>query len=122
MKETTVKKYIRAIYEAGGVNEFVRTSDIAKRLGYKPSSVTGTFKKMAEKDIVIYIPYTGVKFSTKGKKIAERVIERLDTLRRLLLHIGIPKELAETECKNLELILSENTMIYIDKYQNNESR
>ena len=116
MKETTVKNYIRAIYEAGGVNDFVRTSDIAKRLGYRPSSVTEIFKNMAEEGIVIYIPYRGVKFSTKGLKIAEIGIERLDTLRRLLLHIGIPEELAEVESKTLELILSEKTIIYIEKF------
>lgn len=116
MKKTTVKNYIRVIYEAGGVNELVRTSDIAKMLGYRPSSVTGIFQKLAQEGIIIYIPYRGVKFSTKGKKIAEKVIRRLDILRRFLLYIGIPQELAETECKNLELILSEKTMEYIDKY------
>ena len=72
MKGTTVKNYIMAIYEAGGEKEFVRTSDVAKALGYRPSSVTETFQKMAQEGVIVYIPYRGVKLTEKGKRIVDK--------------------------------------------------
>jgi len=44
MMETTMKKYLLAVYETGEGEDFVRISNIAKRLGVKPSSVTEFFK------------------------------------------------------------------------------
>ena len=107
IKGTTMKNYITAIYEAGGEEEFVRTSDVAKALGYRPSSVTETFQKMAQEGVIVYIPYRGVKLTEKGKRIVDKTIARQSTLRNLLLYIGAPQDLAKTESKKLEQVISD---------------
>ena len=107
MKDTTIKNYIMAIYEAGGEKEFVRTSDVAKALGYRPSSVTETFQKMAQEGVIVYIPYRGVKLTEKGKRIVNKTISRQNTLRSLLLCMGAPQDLAKIESKKLEQVISD---------------
>ncbi|MCD6108163.1 MAG: metal-dependent transcriptional regulator [Thermoplasmata archaeon] len=102
-----MKNYITAIYEAGGEKEFVRTSDVAKALGYRPSSVTETFQKMAQEGVIVYIPYRGVKLTEKGKRIVDKTIARQSTLRNLLLYIGAPQDLAKIESKKLEQVISD---------------
>ncbi|MDO9536803.1 MAG: metal-dependent transcriptional regulator [Thermoplasmata archaeon] len=120
MMETMMKIYMMAIYETGGEKEFVRTSDVAKVLGYSPPSVTEAFHKMAKEGVVEYIPYRGVKLTEKGKKIGEKTIARQNTLRRLLLCIGAPQDLAEIECKKLEPVMTDRCIEYIRNFLKNQ--
>ena len=116
MRDATVKNYIMAIYEAGGEKELVRTSDVAKALGYRPSSVTETFQKMAQEGVITYIPHRGVKLTAKGKEIAEKAIARRETLRGVLTHFGVPLKLVESECKRLEVVINEEVIGYINDF------
>jgi len=79
-------------------------------LGVKPSSVTETFQKLSAQGFLEYIPYRGVKLTDGGKKIADKIIARQNTLRRLLLYMGLPKELSETESKKLELAITDEVV------------
>jgi len=110
MKGTTVKNYIMAIYEASGEKEFIRTSDVAKALKYRPPSVTETFHKMAKEGVIVYIPYRGVKLTEKGKRIVDKTIARQSTLRSLLLCMGAPQDLAKIESKKLEQVISDRSI------------
>ncbi|GEM_PF-3271810 len=116
MKDATIKNYIMAIHEAGGEKEFVRTSDVAKALGYRPSSVTETFQKMAQEGVIVYISYRGVKLTEKGKRIVNKTIARQNTLRSLLLYIGAPPDLAKIESTNLEQVISDRCIECIRKF------
>jgi len=117
MKNITTKNYIMAIYEESRGKRLIRTSDVARVLGYKSPSVTESFQKMAKDDIITYIPHIGVKLTRKGKEIAEKVIERRKVLRELLIYLGIPKELAENESKKFEMAMSKEAFDYINVSQ-----
>jgi len=118
--ETTMNLYLLAVYETGEGEDFIRTSNIAKRLGFKPSSVTEAFQKLSAQGFLEYIPYRGVKLTDRGKKIADKIIARQNTLRRLLLYMGLPKDLAETECKKLEPAITEEAISYIRAFLKNQ--
>lgn len=120
MKNATVKIYITAIYETGGEKEFVTTSDIAKALEYNPASVTETFQKMSDERLIEYVPYSGVKLTEKGKEFAEKVIMRRRIPKRLLVNLGIPCDLAEIECKRLELVMTDRSIEYVHDFLKNK--
>ena len=120
MKNATIKNYITAIYDTGGEKEFVTTSDVAKALEYNPASVTEAFRKMSDEKLIEYVPYAGVKLTEKGKEFAEKVVLRRRILKGLLVNLGIPCDLAEIECKRLELAITDRSIGYVQDFLKNK--
>ncbi len=117
MKNITIKNYIMVVCKESRGKGLVRVSDVARVLGYKTPSVTESLQKMAKDGIITYIPHIGVKLTGKGKEIAKKVIKRRKALRKLLIYLGIPKELAENESKKLEMVMSKEAFDYINVSQ-----
>ena len=71
------ENYLKAIfhlerqYQSG-----VSTNSLAEEMDTKASSVTDMIKKLAEKDLVKYRKYQGVKLSDAGRKAAVEVIRK----------------------------------------------
>ncbi len=69
-----VEEYLEAMLdiqrEKGRV---VKTSDLAKKLNVKPSSVTEMLLKLSKKGYVEYQPYYGAVLTEKGREVAERI-------------------------------------------------
>ena len=66
--------YLKAIYTLGRTNPQVSTSLLADHLGFKPASVTGMLKTMADLQLVSYTPYRGVELSPSGERLALEVV------------------------------------------------
>lgn len=71
------ENYLKAIFHlqrtySSGVN----TNALAKEMDTKASSVTDMVKKLAEKELVEYKKYQGVKLSKFGKEAAVEVIRK----------------------------------------------
>ena len=71
------ENYLKAIYHLsnhGG--DSVSTNAIAEKMETKASSVTDMIKKLADKDLVNYVKYQGVKLTEKGRLTAVSVIRK----------------------------------------------
>lgn len=69
-----VEEYLEAIYDIQQERRrIVKTSDLAKRLGIKPSSVTEMLMKLSERGYVEYQPYYGVVLTDQGLGVAKRI-------------------------------------------------
>ena len=71
------ENYLKAIYHIskhGSV--MVSTNSIAEKMQTKASSVTDMIKKLADKELVNYIKYQGVKLTEKGRLTANEVIRK----------------------------------------------
>jgi DtxR family Mn-dependent transcriptional regulator len=69
-----VEEYLEAIYDIQEKEKRVaKTSDLAKTLKVKPSSVTEMLIKLKEKGYVEYQPYYGVSLTKKGEDVARRI-------------------------------------------------
>ncbi len=69
-----VEEYLEAIYDIQEKKKkVVKTNDLAKRLGVKPSSVTEMLMKLSEKGFVEYQPYYGVVLTDAGLGVAKRI-------------------------------------------------
>ncbi len=69
-----VEEYLEAIYDIQEKKKrVVKTNDLAKKLGVKPSSVTEMLLKLSEKGFVEYQPYYGVVLTDEGLGVAKRI-------------------------------------------------
>ena len=71
------ENYLKAIFHLE--HDFhgeVSTNAIAESMETKPSSVTDMVQKLAEKKLLTYKRYKGVKLTAEGKKVATNVIRK----------------------------------------------
>ena len=77
MHSFTEENYLKTIYKLGDNNaNEVNTSSLAVHMGIKSSTVTDMLKKLADKKLVKYEKYKGVRLNEDGKKIAIKIIRR----------------------------------------------
>lgn len=77
MFTSSEENYLKAIYHLGLLSEKgVSTNAIAKKLETKASSVTDMMKKLAEKNVLIYLKYQGVTLTEEGKKTAALIVRK----------------------------------------------
>ena len=76
MNSFTEENYLKAIFKLSKTNGEASTNAVAEELDTKASSVTDMLKKLAEKKLVNYAPYKGVKLTESGQKIAISVIRK----------------------------------------------
>ncbi len=91
-----IEEYLEAILDVQEKEKRVaRTSDIAKRLNVKPSSVTEMFSKLKEMGYVDYIPYKGVVLTEEGRRIAEKIKKCYKVFESFFRFIGVDEEKAK---------------------------
>ncbi len=98
-----VEEYLEAILDIQGKDrKVVKTSEVARRLNVKPSSVTEMFTKLKEMGYVEYIPYRGVVLTEKGKRVAEKIKRYYEIFVRLFRFLGVEDEKAKKLSCELE--------------------
>ena len=71
------ENYLKAIYSlSSDIQKDISTNMIAEKIQTKASSVTDMMKKLAEKGLVVYEKYKGVKLSDEGKEIATSIVRK----------------------------------------------
>lgn len=105
----SMEDYLRAIYLLQQQHGEVTTSALSEQLGgFKPGSVTGMIKKLAELELVDYTPYQGVRLTAAGQKIALEVIRHHRLLELYLVQaLGYSWDEVHEEADALEHYISE---------------
>jgi DtxR family Mn-dependent transcriptional regulator len=76
MHSVSEENYIKALYHLQRGDKLVSTNDIAGRMRTRASSVTDMLKKLADKNLVDYIPYKGSKLTSRGHACATQIIRK----------------------------------------------
>ncbi len=112
------ENYLKAIFhlEHDSAGE-VSTNAIAESMDTRPSSVTDMIQKLAEKKLLTYKRYKGVKLTKEGIKVAANVIRKhrlweVFLVEKLNFHWDEVHEIAE----QLEHIQSEELITRLDKF------
>jgi len=100
------EEYIKVVSFLQGKNGRARTTDVANKLGIKPSSATEMLKRLNEKGLIKYKPYYGSTLTKEGKKIAKKLNAKYEIIKNFLQSIGIKEEIAAIDACNIEHILS----------------
>lgn len=118
MKELseTEEDYLRSIYELSLENRYATVSEIARKLGVRPPSVTDMMKKLGDEGYIVYRPYKPIILTEKGKKVAENISHKHSVLRNFLKIIGIDEDIAEEDACGIEHHLHPETIDRLTKF------
>ena len=111
MKKTTdtidlsasLDDYIEAIYHIVEEKLVARSKDIATRLHVSRASVTEALRALAKKELINYAPYEAITMTKYGRKVAEDVIHRHNSLKRFFIEVlAISETIAEEAACKIE--------------------
>lgn len=93
----SLEDYMEAIYHIIEEKLVARSKEIAARLDVSRASVTEALRALSKRGLINYAPYEAITMTEKGRKVAEDVIFRHETLKRffvevLALNEGIAEE------------------------------
>ncbi len=113
------EEYIKTIYLFQQKYRTVHNSEIARALNVKSASVTEMLQKLYKKKLVTYRPYKGATLTVKGRKIAEKLVNRYNVLTDFLQIIGVDRETAEIDACNIEHIITSDSVGQLKQFVEN---
>jgi DtxR family transcriptional regulator, Mn-dependent transcriptional regulator len=78
------REALKAIYRLAKDGGEAHTGALAEKLGISPGTVTGTIKRLADRDFVDHQPYRGVTLTGAGRQAAVAAIRRHRIVERFL--------------------------------------
>jgi DtxR family Mn-dependent transcriptional regulator len=119
LPSSTVENYLKAIYQGQsalpGGGRLVPMGSVASALGVTPGTATTMVKALAESGLAEYEPYTGVRLTTAGEKLAGLVLRRHRLVELFLVQVmGMSWAEVHDEAEQLEHVVSERLIERID--------
>lgn len=116
---STVENYVKCIYNQqlkSTVEAPVSTGQIASALGVAPGTATTMVKTLAASDLVSYAPYTGVRLTQDGTRLATHVLRRHRVVELFLVEImGIDWSEVHKDAEILEHAVSDRLINRMDE-------
>jgi DtxR family Mn-dependent transcriptional regulator len=117
---STVENYLKAIYQGqsalSGAERLVPMGQVASALGVAPGTATTMVKALAESGLAEYEPYSGVRLSGAGEKLAGLVLRRHRLVELFLVQVmGMSWAEVHEEAEQLEHVVSERLIERIDE-------
>src|SRR5262249_31767276 len=119
LPSSTVENYLKAIYQGqaaltAGVR-LVSMGHVAAALGVTPGTATTMVKALAESGLAEYEPYSGVRLTAAGEKLAGLVLRRHRLVELFLVQVmGMSWAEVHDEAEQLEHVVSERLIERID--------
>lgn len=120
MNSYAEENYLKVIYKLSVIDrKRVITKSIAEKISAKPSSVTDMIKKLAEKNLLNYKKYHGVKLTMAGEMIAIKIIRKHRLWEEFLSeYLGFKWDEVHDIAEELEHIDSDLLIEKLDKFLN----
>src|SRR3954464_8898746 len=114
----TVENYLKNIYQAQlslPHDDLVSMGQLAAALGVVPGTATTMVKALAESGLAHYEPYTGVRLTKAGDKLAALVLRRHRLVELFLVQVmGMRWDEVHDEAEQLEHVVSDRLIDRID--------
>ena len=119
LPSSTVENYLKAIYHGqSSLTEhdgLVPMGSVASALGVTPGTATTMVKALAESGLAEYEPYSGVRLTAAGEKLAALVLRRHRLVELFLVRVmGMSWDEVHDEAEQLEHVVSERLIDRID--------
>jgi DtxR family Mn-dependent transcriptional regulator len=119
LPSSTVENYLKAIHEAQnrltGERELVPMGQLSSALGVVPGTATTMVKTLAESGLVVYEPYSGVRLTAAGTKLAAAVLRRHRLVELFLVRVmGMSWDEVHDEAEQLEHAVSDRLIERMD--------
>jgi DtxR family Mn-dependent transcriptional regulator len=120
LPSSTVENYLKAIYlgQSGLSNgeRLVPMGQVASALSVAPGTATTMVKALAESGLAEYEPYSGVRLTAAGEKLAGLVLRRHRLVEAFLVQVmGMRWDEVHDEAEQLEHVVSERLIERIDQ-------
>ena len=120
LPSSTVENYLKAIYQGQSTlvrdERLVPMGQVAAALGVTPGTATTMVKALAESGLAEYEPYSGVRLTAAGEKLAGLVLRRHRLVELFLVRVmGMSWAEVHDEAEQLEHVVSERLIERIDQ-------
>src|ERR1043166_7282782 len=112
LPSSTVENYLKSIYQGqlllSSSDRLVTMGQVAASVGVTPGTATTMVKALAEAGLAEYEPYSGVRLTTAGQKLAGLVLRRHRLVELFLVQfMGMNWDEVHEEAEQLEHVVSE---------------
>lgn len=120
LPSSTVENYLKAIYQGqlqltGGAR-LVPMGHVAGALGVTPGTATTMVKALAEAGLAEYEPYSGVRLTAAGEKLAGLVLRRHRLVESFLVRVmGMKWDEVHDDAEQLEHVVSDRLIDRMDE-------
>jgi DtxR family Mn-dependent transcriptional regulator len=120
LPSSTVENYLKAIHHGQSAlpkgQRLLPMGHVASALSVTPGTATTMVKTLAESGLVEYEPYTGVRLTKAGDKLAARVLRRHRLVELFLVQVmGMSWDEVHDEAEQLEHVVSDRLIDRIDE-------
>src|SRR6266571_7163264 len=120
LPSSTVENYLKAIYQGqsalGPPERLVPMGQVAAALGVTPGTATTMVKALNDSGLAEYEPYSGVRLTAAGERLAGLVIRRHRLVEAFLVQVmGMSWAEVHEEAEQLEHAVSERLIDRIDE-------
>src|SRR5436189_804164 len=120
LPSSTVENYRKAIYQGQSSlardERLVPMGQVAAALGVTPGTATTMVKALADAGLAEYEPYSGVRLTAAGEKLAGLVLRRHRLVELFLVQVmGMSWAEVHDEAEQLEHVVSERLIERIDQ-------
>lgn len=111
-----LEDYVELIDDLLATGGEARATDIARRLGVSHATAIATIARLKALGYATAKPYRGVFLTAEGRALAERVRARHRLVVELLIAVGVPPEVAETDAEGVEHHVSEAALAAFERF------
>lgn len=120
LPSSTVENYIKAIYQGQSTlladARLVPMGQVAAALGVTPGTATTMVKALAESGLAEYEPYSGVRLTPAGERLALLVLRRHRLVELFLVQVlGMSWDEVHDDAEHLEHVVSERLIERVDE-------
>src|SRR5438093_2447451 len=120
LPSSTVENYLKAIYQGQSSlardERLVSMGHVAAALGVTPGTATTMVKALAEAGLAEYEPYSGVRLTAAGEKLAALVLRRHRLVELFLVQVmDMSWDEVHDEAEQLEHVVSERLIDRINE-------
>ena len=112
----SAEDYLEAMLMLKQERGYIRSIDVAEKLGVTKPSVSYATKRLRESGYISLDPAGMIVLLGPGLEIAERMYERHMLLTELLIGLGVEPEIAREDACKIEHDLSDETIACLRRY------
>lgn len=116
VRRKTIEEYIELIYKLEEQGGQAQTGAIAEEMKITPPSVTEMLQKLEKEGYVHYKSYSGATLTGKGRRLANRLAKRHETIAKFFEMIGVDHHQAQIDACQIEHHISERSFQQLEKY------
>lgn len=112
----SAEMYLETIYELAQKQSTVRSIDVAESMGYSKPSVSRAVGLLKQGGYLLMDKDGFLTLTESGTKIAKKIFERHTVLSKMLMALGVSKEVATEDACKIEHVISEETFAAIKEH------